>query len=469
MLQLMAAPDDTWDHRHSEGFCLFIAMCRPALQRDCGQQRMLSLRQSLAALARDANLPTVIRKKALNAAKDMQGDQTEEIETHLDTSLRHKTTNEQIKAIVELINVTPEKIHLRFIDDLAASAKQSASDSSDIANMFYCFTSVFGKDIKEELSLALVQKIIADLKTNPLAKYIVTHLVTPHVAAFKSLTMSLNITNPLPALFKPDGYALPTKIDLPFTMQWDHVELFKLTFDQQVTTTSPTLLDIACYQGRKELASYLLTNTTLLEKSNPLWWLALTNNFQLAQQLIFNNSELLDKMDRKLLAAGPANSPTILDLLRNHNHKNQRFIDSCVAAGLVSNSEQAELEKNKANDYYGKSKFKEAIECYTNAIQIDRPTHILYSNRSIAHFKLGQFQQSLVDAEESLKLQPDWIKSHLRKGAALESLGRLEESMVAYQTGLKFDTKQPELLKSLEQLQLKITKQDEPIVTSTAI
>eukprot|EP01133_Synstelium_polycarpum_P008989 gene8989-10544_t len=433
MLGLMRKQGQLWDFRHSECFCMFIGMCKAALQRDCGNQRLIELVGSLNGVAGDPNVPFMTRRKALTSISALNNTieyNTEEIEVHLDM------------AFVGMVSRCRHGLTTR--QEFQSSSRMAGAE---VTNMFYNYTRIFGKYLKTELSLAMVRKITADLKSNPLAKYMVMELVAPKVASFKSLLLPVNITNPLPTIFKRGAYMLPSSVNLSFAMQWDHIDLFKLIFD------------IACFQGRKEVASYLLT-TSLLAKSNPLWWLALTNNFQLAQQLIFNNRAVLDKMNKIQLPA--ENAPTIIDILGRH--KNQKFIDAYMdACGSIGNVDQAqaELEKNKANDYYGKKRFKEAIECYTKAMQIHRPTHILYSNRSIAHFQLGQFQQALVDAEESLKLQPDWIKGYLRKGAALESLGRLDESIVVYQTGLKFDSKHPELLKSLEQTQHKKSKQYE--------
>ena len=49
------------------------------------------------------------------------------------------------------------------------------------------------------------------------------------------------------------------------------------------------------------------------------------------------------------------------------------------------------------------------------------------SNRSAALLQLSKTAKALADAEECIRLEPDWDKGHFRKAAALEALGRMDE------------------------------------------
>ncbi|QQP36488.1 Uncharacterized protein FKW44_021615, partial [Caligus rogercresseyi] len=48
--------------------------------------------------------------------------------------------------------------------------------------------------------------------------------------------------------------------------------------------------------------------------------------------------------------------------------------------------------------------FKTAIKIYSDAIAMDPGNHILYSNRSAAYIKLGQFNSALGDATKAKDL-----------------------------------------------------------------
>ena len=89
--------------------------------------------------------------------------------------------------------------------------------------------------------------------------------------------------------------------------------------------------------------------------------------------------------------------------------------------GVVS--EDMEKWKKLANDSFHASKFEEALEYYGKALRIPNLTDVnrgtLYSNRSVAHLKLENFEQSYADAKLAQQLRPDWPRSYLRKGNAL--------------------------------------------------
>lgn len=54
--------------------------------------------------------------------------------------------------------------------------------------------------------------------------------------------------------------------------------------------------------------------------------------------------------------------------------------------------------------------YAKAVGLYTDAIALDPNNHILYSNRSAAYLKMGQFSQALVDATKARDLNPTWPK-----------------------------------------------------------
>lgn len=66
--------------------------------------------------------------------------------------------------------------------------------------------------------------------------------------------------------------------------------------------------------------------------------------------------------------------------------------------------------KNKGNDCVKDGKYIEAVLHYTQAIKMDPNNYVLYSNRSFAFLKLDQHYLSLQDANETVRLQPQWAK-----------------------------------------------------------
>jgi len=81
--------------------------------------------------------------------------------------------------------------------------------------------------------------------------------------------------------------------------------------------------------------------------------------------------------------------------------------------------------------------FSEAIGHYTSAINMDGSNHVYYSNRSAAYLSKGDAQNALEDAEACIGLNPSFAKGYSRKGAALHSLKRYNDSIEVYELGLE--------------------------------
>ena len=114
------------------------------------------------------------------------------------------------------------------------------------------------------------------------------------------------------------------------------------------------------------------------------------------------------------------------------------------------------LEKVKLSNAACQSgDFEKAIGLYTEAIQLDPNNHILYSNRSAAFIKLGQFSKALKDAVKAKDLNPDWPKAYYRQGVALQCLARHAEALGAFANGLAQDPKSPQLLDGLIEAAMK--------------
>jgi stress-induced-phosphoprotein 1 len=114
----------------------------------------------------------------------------------------------------------------------------------------------------------------------------------------------------------------------------------------------------------------------------------------------------------------------------------------------MSNPQVDEL-KAKGNAALQSENFDEAINFYSQAIEIDPSNHILYSNRSAAYAKVGKYADSLEDAEKTVSLKADWPKGYSRKGAALELLQRFDDAVKTYEEGLKFDANNEQLKEAL--------------------
>ncbi|BES87703.1 STI1 [Nesidiocoris tenuis] len=115
-------------------------------------------------------------------------------------------------------------------------------------------------------------------------------------------------------------------------------------------------------------------------------------------------------------------------------------------------SQIANALKEKGNAALQAGNFKEAADFYSQAIEADGTNHVLYSNRSAAYCKAGEYDKALLDAEKTVSIKPDWGKGYSRKGSALAYLGRHKEAIQAYEEGLKHDPTNVQLKEGLEEV-----------------
>ena len=112
--------------------------------------------------------------------------------------------------------------------------------------------------------------------------------------------------------------------------------------------------------------------------------------------------------------------------------------------------------KDKGNALVKEKKYKEALDCYSKAIEIDPNDPILYSNRSLMHINLSEFDQALVDADKAISIKPDYAKAYLRKGKALEGQQKFKEALETYKLGLEKDKTNAQLLEASQELDASI-------------
>ncbi|CAH3129233.1 unnamed protein product, partial [Pocillopora meandrina] len=103
----------------------------------------------------------------------------------------------------------------------------------------------------------------------------------------------------------------------------------------------------------------------------------------------------------------------------------------------------ADVYRNLGNEAFKKGDFINAIHFYTKGIKMNcnekELKAKLHNNRAIAHFKLGNHQDSLRDAEAAIELNPTFLKAIVRAATACVELKRFEEAITWCDKGLAID------------------------------
>ncbi|CAH3195039.1 unnamed protein product [Porites evermanni] len=100
----------------------------------------------------------------------------------------------------------------------------------------------------------------------------------------------------------------------------------------------------------------------------------------------------------------------------------------------------AEVYKDEGNNEYRKGDFNNAIYFYTEGIKVNCKNKELnaklYSNRSAAHYSLGNYTETLNDAEIATGLQPSFLKVFIRGASTCVQLSRFDEAIKWCNKGL---------------------------------
>lgn len=70
--------------------------------------------------------------------------------------------------------------------------------------------------------------------------------------------------------------------------------------------------------------------------------------------------------------------------------------------------------KLKGNASFKETDFESAIEFYTKSIDANPFNYLVYSNRALAHQKMGENEKAIKDCLEGIRIEPSFVKFYVR-------------------------------------------------------
>jgi len=95
-----------------------------------------------------------------------------------------------------------------------------------------------------------------------------------------------------------------------------------------------------------------------------------------------------------------------------------------VDTNMHNTEEEAEKLKQQGNTEFKKQNYHDAINYYTQAIQL-APTAPLHSNRAQAYIFIKDFARSQEDCQQAIRIDPDFAKSYIRLFKSHLALGHI--------------------------------------------
>ncbi|XP_075695128.1 small glutamine-rich tetratricopeptide repeat-containing protein beta [Rhinoderma darwinii] len=101
--------------------------------------------------------------------------------------------------------------------------------------------------------------------------------------------------------------------------------------------------------------------------------------------------------------------------------------------------EKAEQLKDEGNNYMKEQIYEAALDCYSQAVELDPNNAVYYCNRAAAHSQLGRHGDAIKDCEKAISIDAKYSKAYGRMGRALAAMNKYKEAISNYQKALDLD------------------------------
>ncbi|KAF2302191.1 hypothetical protein GH714_033694 [Hevea brasiliensis] len=119
---------------------------------------------------------------------------------------------------------------------------------------------------------------------------------------------------------------------------------------------------------------------------------------------------------------------------------------------------RAEEIKVLANEAFKAYKFGQAIDLYTQAIELNGQNAVYWANRAFAHTKLEEYGSAIQDASKAIEIDPKYSKGYYRRGAAFLAMGKFKEALRDFQQVKKICPNDPDAIKKLKECEKAVMK-----------
>nr|GMD60710.1 serine/threonine-protein phosphatase 5 isoform X2 [Ipomoea batatas] len=123
-----------------------------------------------------------------------------------------------------------------------------------------------------------------------------------------------------------------------------------------------------------------------------------------------------------------------------------------------SNDSQAEQLKLRANEAFKAHKFGQAIDLYTQAIELNSKNAVYWANRALAHTKLEEYGSAIQDATKAIEVDPKYSKGYYRRGAAYLAMGKFKDALKDFQQVKRLCPNDPDATKKLKECEKAVMK-----------
>ncbi|XP_042066946.1 serine/threonine-protein phosphatase 5-like isoform X2 [Salvia splendens] len=129
-----------------------------------------------------------------------------------------------------------------------------------------------------------------------------------------------------------------------------------------------------------------------------------------------------------------------------------------MATENSTNTSRAEEFKVQANEAFKAHKYSQAIDLYTQAIEVNNDNAVYWANRAFAHAKLEEYGSAIQDATSAIEIDPKYSKGYYRRGAAYLAMGKFKEALKDFQQVKRLCPNDPDAAKKLKECEKAVMK-----------
>ncbi|XP_068127884.1 small glutamine-rich tetratricopeptide repeat-containing protein beta [Hyperolius riggenbachi] len=153
---------------------------------------------------------------------------------------------------------------------------------------------------------------------------------------------------------------------------------------------------------------------------------------------------------------------TLEEIFSQAQFKNEELTPAESPSSSPADIEKAEQLKDEGNNYMKEQNYEAAVDCYSQAVELDANNAVYYCNRAAAHSQLGHHEDAITDCEKAISIDAKYSKAYGRMGRALAALNRYKEAITSYQKALDLDPENESYKSYLKIAELKVRQVPSP-------
>lgn len=121
--------------------------------------------------------------------------------------------------------------------------------------------------------------------------------------------------------------------------------------------------------------------------------------------------------------------------------------------------DEANVEKEKGNQFVKKEKWDSAIECYSKAIKCFSRDAIFYCNRALCYLKKKDYRAAETDCTSALALDSSYVKALHRRGLARKELNQFDEALEDLKRASDIEPNNTAIIRDFNTVRMKVAQQ----------